>query len=1059
MSELPSFLEDHISQVPALQLLIKLGYEYISPEDAYKERRGKSSQVILENILESQLHLINKFTYNGKTRKFSNNNVTEAIETLKRVPFDGLIRTSKNIYDLLIFGKSFAENLPDGKKSFNFKYIDWVNPENNVYHVTEEFEVEKFKVHGHRRPDIILFINGIPFVVIECKRPDLKAPLKEAISQQIRNQREDEIPQLFIFSQILLTLTKNEGRYASVGAPERFWFQWRESEQSESSLEDLVNQPLSTEQKDVLFSKRFRYVRQYFDQLESKGREVTSQDRLIYSLCSHSRLLELSRKFIVFDGAEKKIARYQQYFSIKETLIRIKTRDENGKRNGGVIWHTQGSGKSLTMVMLATALALEPEIENPRLIIVTDRILLDEQLSDTFERCEMKPHQATSGVDLFESLANNRKTIITTVLKKFEAGLNKQNLKIDDPNIFVLVDESHKSIYGILGAKMYKILPRACFIGFTGTPLMKKEKNTAMKFGGFIHTYLIDQAIKDKAVVPLLYEGRVAIQNVQKDSVDKWFNRVCEPLNEYQTADLKKKFSRIEKIYSSDQTTYCIAFDISNHYSMTWKDTGFKAQLATASKDQALKFKKFLDEIGQVTSDVIISGPDEREGYEDIYDETKSEIKKFWDIMMQKYGSEKEYNRKIKFAFENHDEPEILIVVDKLLTGFDCPPNTVLYLVKNLKEHNLLQAIARVNRIYEGKEFGFIIDYMGLLGELNEALVQYSALENFEEADLEGILNSINTEVKNLPQRYAELWDLFKIIKNKLDEEEYELLLKDEELRLKFYQKLNAFSRTLGIALSSVSFYDTCQDSQIKKYKDDLLFFQRLRHSVRHRYAESIDYKEFEPKIKKLLDTYVTADDILVLGEPVNIYDKEKFEAEVSRIEGDAARADTIAYRTLRSIKERFEEDPVFYQKFSDLIKKAIEDYRVARINEAEYLKEVTEGSKQVREGKSKDTPKILWDKEVARAFYGIVNEVLIAKNLSDPDSKPELAAEIGIKIDEIILKNKIVDFHLNQDIQNRMINQIEDYLLDDSGINFSYDDVDIILASVMKIAIKKYGE
>jgi len=396
---------------------------------------------------------------------------------------------------------------------------------------------------------------------------------------------------------------------------------------------------------------------------------------------------------------------------------------------------------------------------------------------------------------------------------------------------------------------MRRVLPHACYIGFTGTPLTKKEKSTLAKFGGFIDKYTIDEAVRDKAVVPLLYEGRHILQEVEKKPIDTWFNRVCEPLTEYQTADLKRKFSSTKKLNSTEQKIYMIAYDISKHYYDNWKGTPFKAQLATAKKIDALKFKKFMDEIGLVTSEVIISPPDEREGYDEVDTEPSEEVQRFWKKIMERFSSEKVYNKEIISAFKNSDHPEILIVVDKLLTGFDAPRNTILYIAKPLKEHTLLQAIARVNRLHDGKDFGFIIDYQGILGELDRALTAYQALAEFDEEDLSGTLTNVKEEIKTLPQKHSELWDIFKEIKNKKDEEEYEQLLFDEELRERFYDKLCAYSKTLSIALSVPTFYDDYSEEQIQKYKDDLKFFQKLRFSVKRRYAEVIDYKEYEPKI------------------------------------------------------------------------------------------------------------------------------------------------------------------------------------------------------------------
>ena len=1054
----PSFKEDHISQVPALQLLCNLGYTYITPDRALKERSERTSNIILEGILDKQLRKINKIFYKGESYEFSNKNIHSAINALKNVPYDGLIRTNEKVYDLLSLGKSFEETISGNTRSYNLKYIDWDNISNNVFHITEEFEVERKDGKTHRRPDIVLFVNGIPFVVIECKRPDIKNPVAEAISQHLRNQNDDNIPHLFIYAQLLLSISKNEAKYGTVGTPEKFWTIWREEKLNTEELNTLVNKHLSEETKEQLFKNRFEYVRQYFGQIEKEGRLTTEQDKILYALCRPERLLELSYRFIVYEAGEKGVARYKQYYAVKNTIDRVKHVDPAGKRKGGVIWHTQGSGKSITMVMLAKALALDDDIANPRIVLVTDRVDLDGQIYDTFRFCGMEPVQARTGEHLLVLLDSENKSIITTVIDKFEAGLKKRTVRVESPNIFVLVDESHRSQYGTFHAMMKKVLPNACYIGFTGTPLTKKEKNTLAKFGGFIDKYTIDEAVRDKAVVPLLYEGRHILQEVEKKPIDTWFNRVCEPLTEYQTADLKRKFSSIEKLNSSEQKIHMIAYDISKHYYNNWKGTPFKAQLATARKVDALKFKRFLDEIGLVTSEVIISPPDEREGYDEVDTEPSEEVQRFWKKMMERFSSEKVYNKEIISAFKNSDHPEILIVVDKLLTGFDAPRNTILYIAKPLKEHTLLQAVARVNRLYDGKDFGFIIDYQGILGELDRALTAYQALAEFDEDDLSGALTNVKEEIKTLTQKHSELWDVFKEIKNKKDEEEYEQLLFDEELRDRFYDKLCAYSKTLSIALSVPSFYDDYSEEQIQRYKDDLRFFQQLRASVKRRYAEVIDYKEYEPKIQKLLDTYVTSDEVIKITEQVNIFDKENFEKEVMRVEGQAARADMIAHRTKRTIEEKFDEDPVFYEKFSKLIEKAIEDYRQKRITEAQYYNSVVEYMESVRTRTDKDTPDILKDHDVAKAFYGVVYEV-IGKDSDNDGKKRDIAARVGIGIDEIVLKHKVVDWYLKQDVQNAILNELEDYLRDHPELNLSWEEIDLIMGKVLHIAKRRYAE
>ena len=299
MSDKPSFQEDHVSQVPALQLLQNLGYTYLRPQEVFLERKGKLGNVLLEGILAEQLRRLNRITYRGKQYEFTEANIQAAILALKDVPFDGLVRTSEQIYDLLVLGKAMEQTLAGDTKSFTLNFIDWRNPANNVFHVVEEYEVEQTASKQLRRPDVVLFVNGIPLGVIECKRSDMKEPLEQAISQQIRNQAEDYIPKLFVFSQVLLAVAANDAAYATMGTPAAFWAKWRELEDVTKEVHTLINRPLSRAQKDKLFADRFGYVRTYFDDLEAEGREVTEQDKALYSLCRPERLVELTWRFIV----------------------------------------------------------------------------------------------------------------------------------------------------------------------------------------------------------------------------------------------------------------------------------------------------------------------------------------------------------------------------------------------------------------------------------------------------------------------------------------------------------------------------------------------------------------------------------------------------------------------------------------------------------------------------------------------------------------------------------------------------------------------------------------
>ena len=497
------FSEKHLSQLPALQQLINLGYQYLSPAQAMTERGGRASNVLLENILRDQLKKINRIRYKGGEYLFSEENIQSAIQKLKTVQYDGLQKTNEAIYDLITLGTALEQTIEGDSKSFTLNYIDWKNPANNAFHAVAEFSVERARSTETARPDIVLFVNGIPLVVIECKAPDTDA--EQAVSQMIRNQGEEYIPRLFTYAQVLLAVNKNEAKYATVGTSKEFWSVWDELEDTERDVNACINKALSSGDKDALFSGEFASARSHFDALERSGdRLVTEQDRCLYSLCRPERLLELIFGFIVFDVGSKKIARYQQFFLVRTAMKRVKQKDNEGRRTGGIVWHTQGSGKSITMVMLARALSLDPELTSPRMILVTDRKDLDKQLGNTFAACGLDKERATSGRNLIRHI-KNRVGIITTLINKFDKALSAEKYVDDSADIIVLIDESHRTNFGSLAARMRQMLPNACYIGFTGTPLLKEEKNSFARFGGLIEPhYSVRRAIEDKAVVPLL---------------------------------------------------------------------------------------------------------------------------------------------------------------------------------------------------------------------------------------------------------------------------------------------------------------------------------------------------------------------------------------------------------------------------------------------------------------------------------------------------------------------------------------------------------------------------
>lgn len=1025
-----AYLEVNASQKPAIALLQSMGYTYISPEDCEKQR-GSRYHVLLKDILRGQLRRLNRYSYAGAENEFSAANIERAMEELDEPLTDGLVRTSEKIYDALLLGKSYPETVGGGKSlSFNLKYIDWEHPENNLFHVTEEFAVESQDKLHNARPDIVLFINGIPFAVIECKAPYIS--VKQAVEQMIRNQQADYIPQLFKYAQIVMATNKNVVKYATAGTPKKFWSVWKEQDTEflDSRLAQLV-----------------------------ADRAPTEQDRNMISLFGRERLMELSRYFVLFDANVKKICRYQQYFAIREIIKTIAQRDSKGNRQSGVIWHTQGSGKSLTMVMLAKYILMELAACNPRVVIVTDRKELDGQIAATFAHTRLNPARATSGRHLVELVTNGKADVITTIINKFNTA-ERLEAKNNSRDVFVLIDESHRSNYGSMAAKMRTVFPNACYIGFTGTPLMKREKNTLTKFGKLIHKYTIQDGVEDGAIVPLIYEGRFVEQKVDEENIDMWFQQTTKRLTDPQKEDLRRKWSSIRRLTSTDARIKRIALDINNHFLLGFKDTGFKAMLATNYKRDAIRYLKCFEQFGDLNCAVVISPPDIRESVDDVDEGTDNMVIEYWEKMMKQYGDADTYEEAMKNKFCD-GEIDILIVCSKLLTGFDAPVCQVLYIDKELKEHGLLQAIARTNRLHDGKEYGLIVDYRGLIQKLDAAMDMYSGagLENFEGRDLRGVVIDVLEALGQLRTAYTNLIDLFADVKDLSDTEAVEVSLADEKKREQFYNLLCAFGRALDLVLNSEQAYAALPGEERKKYQNRFLFFSKVRRSVKIRYCDAIDNKEYEPLMQNLLDMHLSVAGLKQITNPVDILNKDDFERELEELGSLQAKADAITSRLSKSISAKYEENPAYYDSFSKRIKDALDQYKEKVISEAEYLAKMRSIMEDYHSGKSSVSyPERIKCNIHAQAFYGVITALFDDAQIEG--MTPDFAAEIAEEITAIIAKHSRVDWTNNQTIHNRISQDIDDLFYayeKNRGLVLSFDLIDKVIENVKTVALRRF--
>ena len=1049
LHELPDFDEASSSQIPALLQLINLGYDYI-PRNEVNNHRESKSQYILHDIAKKALRNINEDIISDKS-------IDEALYTLEKTKLDdGMVKASEDVYSNLLGGVSVPEIINGKKTSPQLKFIDWQTPQNNVYHVVAEFEIEEDQ---NRRPDIVLFVNGIPFAVIECKKASV--PVDEAVYQMIRNQKYAQTPKFFLFPQILIASNINEIKYGTMQTPFEFYSVWKEKDAPadyETKVLENINKPIA----ENIVLQICRDLRRK-DYAYYAKKSLSAQALGIYALLSPARLLDLVRNFIIYDNGIKKITRYQQYFAIKKTLQKIKNFDENGKRRGGLIWHTQGSGKSLTMVMLVKNLI--EEVKNPRVIVVTDRTDLDIQIRDTFAACNIKKGvvQATSCKNLLELIEHNPQDVITTLVHKFDKPTDFVD---NDNNIFVLIDEAHRTQSGDANMMMNKILPRACQIAFTGTPLMKKvpdrlvgkemsKSQSIEKFGGLIDEYTISEAEKDGAVLPLIYQGRFVDQKIDKIA-DKFYERLAGRFSESERKDFAKKCISSSVLEETSQRIEMIALDVNDHFVKNFQNTGLKGQLVAPSKYAAVMFKQALDLLGEIRAEVIISDTLADEGKDDTLSEHKKIVTDYMTKQKHLYGSlESREKQIIRDYKKNPDGCELLIVVDKLLTGFDAPCDTVLYLAKQLKDHNLLQAIARVNRVYDGvdgkqsKTAGLIVDYSKNAKNLKSALELFS---HYDPQDIDRALLDTDSQINLLNSIYNRLHAAFKDIKDKQNTNDYvEYLKNHEKIREDFYNDVNKFIKQFSVCYSLYDFYNKVDTDKLLEYKKDLKRFIEIKKTTQLSLAEKVDFSKYKDQIMKLLDKYVTAKDVEVLSKEISLSDMREFNQYIEDDRNglsDKSKADAILAQTKKVIKERYEQDEAFYGKFSELIDKILQELKQAKKEDlAALLAQAKKCQKAVTNYEDSDIPEKLRGNKIYHPFYRNIKKFF----KSDENDYSQIVKDIV----QIIKAHKIVDFQNNTSVKREIFFAIEDYLFDEVDEKLSADTIEQIVNTAWNLAVQ----
>lgn len=1052
----PKFQEEYSAKLPALALLNNLGWSYLSPEEALAARAGKPDQVVLMHLLREQLAK-RTFTFGGQEYPLSDKAIDNLIAEVNSPALNqGLLTANERLYNHLMYGISVTEFIDGKKANPTIALIDWHHPTNNRFVFTEEFTVTRANGVESRRPDIVCFVNGIPLVVIEAKRPDgnsKKVPtIGEGISQTLRNQRHDEIPRLFVYSQLLLSINGHDGRYGTCGTSAKFWATWREEDLSDAEMYVIKNQKLLPEQLDKLFGHRPVAARHWYQGLLAAGElAVTGQDKLLISLLLPERLLDMVRFYTLFDKkVGKVVARYQQVFGIKRLIERINTKRPDCSREGGVIWHTTGSGKSLTMVFLSKALILHESLKQCRIVVVTDRVDLENQLSRTFissgelsGKRDKSAAIATSGRRLAEQIGKGTERIIFSLIQKFNTAIRQPECINTSSDIIVLIDEGHRSQGGENHIRMKQALPKAAFVAFTGTPLLKDDKTTN-KFGSIIHAYTMQRATDDKAVTPLLYEERIPDLDVNERALDSWFERIIEGLSDQQKTDLKRKYASKGQIYTADDRIRLIALDIANHFVKNI-DEGLKGQLACDSKAAAIKYKKYLDEVGLFESAVVISSPDTREGNTEVDESTAPEVVKWWKENVGQQD-EQSYTRNVIDRFDKDDSLKLLIVVDKLLTGFDEPKNAVLYIDKQLKGHNLIQAIARVNRLHPKKKFGLLIDYRGILKELDTTIKKYQKLASrtqggYEIDDLAGLYNQMSTEYKRLPQLYKNLWAIFDGVKNRQDTEQLRQVLvprieeKNGELvdvhlkiREDFYEALTEFASCLKVALQSATFFEdkSFSEDDRRHYKETVKQFSSLRQLVQQDAGERIDYDEYAEQVKKLLDKHVVGVEV---REPDGVYEVNKMgQAQPDEWSEDKTRNETdiIKTRVTRMIEQELRDDPYAQEAFSKLLRQAIEEAEKLFEHPLKQYMLFREFEEQVHERRLNDIPDVFAGNHHAQAYFGVFKKML-PEVFSITDSQVQdkwikLAFDVDRSVETSVAENSINPQNIEAEIRKKLL-------------------------------------
>lgn len=985
--------ELHLSEEPADLLLRRLGYEFVSADALDLERESLAEPVLVKR-LDAALRRLNPW--------ISADNVKKAIRAITHATATGLIEANEKVHTALVHNISLEQDLGTGQRGQTVRFIDFDKPENNEFVFTRQYRLSGAKQTVV--PDLVVFVNGIPLVVIECKSPTINEPLEKAMEQTFRYQEADDnfrglgAPRLFHAAQLIIATCGQAAKYGTVGTPSRHFSEWK------------VPHPLTLDQLTATL-----------------GRIPTPQDVLLWGTVSKQNLLDLIQTFIVFevDGARthKKLARYPQFIAVNRAIERIRSR-QHAKR-GGVVWHTQGSGKSLTMVFLAVKLRRLAAAANPMLLVVTDRKDLDNQITATFQRCGFpNPVQARNVKHLRELLAKGGgQTVMTTVQKFQEASAGQHPVLNEADNIFVMVDEAHRTQYRSLAANMRRALPNGCFLGFTGTPIDKKDRSTFQTFGDYIHTYTIEQAVLDGATVPIFYEMRQSPERLEGESVDSLFDRIFRDRSDEERHKIRKQFVTAEAIAGAPRRVEAICLDLIGHFEKYIHPNGFKAQVVACSRDVAVSYKETLERLGAPESAIIMSS-----SHND-------------PERLAKWRTSKDEQRKLIARFKEPDDPlAILVVCDMLLTGFDAPVEQVMYLDAPLREHTLLQAIARVNRSADGKDYGLVVDYWGV------ALFLEQALSIFSSSDIQGALKPKSDVLPRLESYHRTAMRFFATLRRD-DVEACIRVLEPEDARAEFELAFKRFARGMDMLLP---------DPAALPFLADLKWLGKVRNAARIRFRdERFDLTGCRAKVRALIEEHIAAGGVDQLLPPMSILAPE-FEEEIRKLGSDEARASEMEHAIRHEIHVRMDESPVFYQSLQERLSQIIEDRRQSRIDSAEQLRLLGTVVQDLRNVHR--TAEAIGLDESGFAIYELLGATQAFPRIAEPDSgygtgaadvdgvRRDHAAQILTELQELA----IVDWIHKEDVQRRMRQAVKRRL---RGANFPREQIESLTSRLMDLA------